>query len=99
LSENVKANDIVRRIEGFYRGLFDNAQADGEARAGPVQFTKITDAVNAAAVAFRGIVLIVRIVTGVFIRDYLLRRFLKARSELVLKSAITRVINLESRIY
>jgi hypothetical protein len=97
--EKIKINDTVGRIQVFYRSVFDYAQADGEARAGPIQFTKIADAVQAAGAVFRGLVLIVRIVTGVFIRDYLLMRFLKARSELVLRSAITREIILESRIY
>jgi len=56
------------------------------------------DTVQAAGTVFRGLLLFVKIVTKVFIRDYLLRRFLIAREELKLKSVICREIVLESRI-
>jgi len=46
----------------------------------------------------RGLTIAVRIITGLFVRDYLLGRFLKARQELILKSAISREIELDSRI-
>jgi len=44
------------------------------------------------------LLLFVRIITGLFVRDYILKRFLIAREELVLKSCITREIILESKI-
>jgi hypothetical protein len=78
--------------------LFDNLLTNGEARAGHIQFTKISDVVHAAGTVFKGLILFVRIVTGVFIRDYLLRRFLKSKSELVLKSCVVREIVLDSKV-
>jgi len=56
------------------------------------------DMVQAEGKVFRGLLLFVRIVTQVFIRDYLLGRFLKAKQELILKSCVSREIKLESRI-
>jgi hypothetical protein len=40
----------------------------------------------------------VRIATTLFVRDFLLRRFLKAKPELVIKSCISREIIIESKI-
>jgi hypothetical protein len=41
----------------------------------------------------------VKVVSGAMIRDYIVRRFLKAREELVLKSAVCREIELDSRVH
>jgi hypothetical protein len=61
-------------------------------------YRKETDTVNADGSAFRGLIIFVRILTTSFVRDFLLRRFLIAREELVLKSCITREITLDSKI-
>jgi hypothetical protein len=58
----------------------------------------ITEQVKAEGNANGGMFFTVRIVTRLFVRDYLLRRFLKARKELVLKSKVIREIELNSRI-
>jgi hypothetical protein len=58
----------------------------------------LSDSVYVSGTATRHLILFVRIVTGAFIRDYLINRFLKARSELELKSEITREIFLESKL-
>jgi hypothetical protein len=47
---------------------------------------------------FRGLLLFVKIVSKVIFRDYLLGRSLKAREELVLKSAVCRELVLDSKI-
>jgi hypothetical protein len=96
--ENAKAADTVRHWGAFFRGLIENTGVEGEVHGGWILVAKIADTVNAAGTVFRGLILSVRIVTGVFVRDYLLGRFLKAREELFLKSAICREIILDSRI-
>ena len=90
--------DTVRHLGDFFRGLVDNVKAESETRTGRFYFLTLTDTVQAAGMVIRGLLLFVRIVSGLFVRDYLLRRFLIAREELVLKSCITREINLESKI-
>jgi len=57
------------------------------------------DTVQAAGSLFRGMFLFVRIVSKIFIRDYIIGRFLIAREELVLKSRIVRELVIDSRIY
>ena len=76
------------------------ANADSKAETGHKgEYCRFqADTVQAAGAAFRGLLIFARIVAGVFVRDYLLGRFLKARSELILKSRIAREIALESRI-
>ncbi|MDR0474650.1 MAG: hypothetical protein LBH43_13385 [Treponema sp.] len=98
LNERVKNNDTIKHIAAYSRGLSDTAGIDGKAKIGRTYLAIITDTVQTAGSVFRGLVLLVRIITGVFIRDYILRRFLKAREELVLKSKICREITLESKM-
>ncbi|MDR0442364.1 MAG: hypothetical protein LBH44_03040 [Treponema sp.] len=97
-NDHIKVTDTFNHWGAFFRGLFENPIVTDDARAGWILSVKIADTVHAAGTVFRGLILLVRIVTGVFIRDYLLGRFLKAKQELVLKSAITREIILESKI-
>jgi hypothetical protein len=98
LQETVKMTDTISHLGAFYRGLSDIAEVDGEVKIGWILLAKIVDSVHAVSSVFRGLTLFVRIVTGVFVRDYLLRRFLIAREELILKSAVCREIVLESKI-
>ena len=98
LRETAKSNDINRHISDYTRGLTDTAEIDGMVKTGWDLIIKISDTVHAAGNVFRGLLLLVRIVTGAFVRDYVLGRFLKAREELILKSCICMEINLDSRI-
>jgi hypothetical protein len=98
IQEGINVTDTMCHLKTFIRGLIDIAGVESEAKAGWVQFRKISDTVQAAGIVFRGLLLFVRIVTVAFVRDYLLSRFLKAGQELVLKSAICREIVLESKI-
>jgi len=61
-------------------------------------FRHNTDTVQVVGNVFRGLMLFVRIVTQVFIKDFILQRFLVAREELVLKSCITRELEMDSKI-
>jgi hypothetical protein len=56
------------------------------------------DTVGSEGVSLRHVVIFLRLVTFSLIRDYLLPRFLRSRDELVLKSAVTRELELDSTI-
>jgi hypothetical protein len=58
----------------------------------------LTETVYTAGLVFRKLFVIVRIVTGAFVRDFLFGRFLKSKQELDIKSVITREINLDSKL-
>jgi hypothetical protein len=98
ISDGVNISLHSRHLGAFFSGLrvFAGNMAETRHKAEYYRFT--ADSVHAAGVVFRGLLLFVKIITGAFVRDYLLSRFLKARQELVLKSAISREIYLDSRI-
>jgi len=97
-SENVNSCDTLGLCAEYFRGFKDIATSECEGKLGAVLSHKITDTVQAAGLLFRGLIIVVKIITTSFIRDFVLRRFLKAKSELEIKSCITREIVLESRI-
>jgi hypothetical protein len=92
------ANDKTSHWGSFIRGLIVKAGSTAETKHEANYYRFHSDTIQAKGSVFRGIMLYVRIVTGLFVRDYILRRFLKARSELVLKSPIYREIILDSKI-
>ncbi|MDR0795900.1 MAG: hypothetical protein LBE79_07630, partial [Tannerella sp.] len=99
LLEKATATENANSIRLFFRGLFENVKISSEEKSGWIIPHRLTETVHAADRVSRGLMLLVRIVTGAFVRDYIIGRFLKARSELALKSCITREIVLDSRIY
>jgi len=92
VNDKAAAWDKRRYWRAFVRGLFDTAGNADETKREADYCRRRTDAVKTSEKASRGLALFVRIVTKVFIRDYLLRRFLVAREEVVLKSKIVREI-------
>jgi hypothetical protein len=90
--------DYFGLLKTVIRGLVDVAGTNDEVKGGWVLFRYIADTVNVASMVFRGLLLFVKILTTSLVRDYILRRFLIAREEIVLKSCITREITLESKI-
>jgi hypothetical protein len=79
-------------------GLLESVNAYDKSKSGYILLIKITDTVRAAGVVLRSLFLFVRIITDVFIGDYLIKRFLVSKTEVKLKSCVTREIILESRI-
>jgi hypothetical protein len=59
----------------------------------------LSETVQADGPVFRGLLILVRLVTVSFVRDFILRRFLKAQEQIVLKSCVCGEITLESRIH
>jgi len=97
-NDDVQITDFFKHWGAFIRGLRVNAESIAETSHKAEYYRFQKDTVQAAGAVFRGLLLFVRIVTKVFIRDFLLRRFLVAREELKLKSAVCREIILDSRI-
>jgi len=98
ITQGITLTDSVSGLRKVLRSLGDLIQIGTETKHGWAVTTKISDTVSTAASVFRGLLLSVRIVTGVFVRDYLLGRFLKARSELALKSCVSNELTLDSKI-
>jgi len=98
VSDNETAFENIRHLRSFIRGMTATVGSIAETTHEAVYKRIQTDTVQAMGTVFRSLIMFVRIVTRVFVRDYLLGRFLKAREELTLKSAICREIVLDSRI-
>jgi len=90
--------DIFGQAKDYIRFLYDKAgnivkmERQGE-------FYRIeNDNISTFDLTFRHFFIFIKILTTSLVRDFILRRFLIAREELVLKSCITREIKLESKI-
>jgi hypothetical protein len=99
LPEAVRLTDSKTQWAAYIRGLRAEAASMAETRHGGEYYRKQADTVQAAGVPFRSLLIFVRLVTTSFVRDFLLRRFLKSNEELVLKSPVCREIILESTLH
>jgi len=97
INEDLTTTDTFFHLRKIVRGLVDNLGTESEVKTGFFHFRTINETAHALTSVFRGTLFFARIVTEVFVRDYLLSRFLKAKAELSIKSCITREITLESR--
>jgi hypothetical protein len=99
ITDNAFAVTENRHISRYERELRDSPCVGGLAGriTGYVRKQEETGAVLGEVKRMAGI--FVRVVSGAMIRDYIVRRFLKAREELVLKSAVCREIELDSRVH
>jgi hypothetical protein len=98
IHEDLITTDTLYHLRNIVRGLVDNVGFESEAKTGFIHFRTIIETAHVISSVFRGMVFFARIVTGVFVRDYLLGRFLKSKAEVSIKSCVTREITLESKI-
>ena len=96
--DTASVKEYTSHLGAFFRGLFVTAGNVGEVTHSAEYRRCPVDTVQADGKTSRGLLFFVHIITRLFVRDYLLRRFLKARKDLVLKSKINREIVLDSRI-
>jgi hypothetical protein len=98
LADSVYVNQQHRHWGAFIRGLAVTAGTTAETSHRAEYYRLNAETVQAVGSVFRGLLLFVKIISRIFVRDYLVGRFLKAREELILKSAVCREIVLESKI-
>jgi hypothetical protein len=98
ISETQSITDTIKQWGNYVRGLYDEAGSMAETTRQGEFYRNESDTVQAEGSVFRGLLFFVKILTTSLVRDFILRRFLIAREELVLKSCITRELTLESKI-
>jgi len=98
VTDNVQITQTFKHLGGVIRGLRVNADCIAETSHKAEYHRFTSDTTLAVGTVFRGLLLFVRIVSKVFVRDYILRRFLKAKEDFILKSPICREIILDSKI-
>jgi len=96
--DSVGVTHTVEHWGDFIRSLKINAENIAETTHKADYYRVNKDMVKASMSVFRGLLLFVRIITKIVIRDYILRRFLKAKEDFILKSPICRELKLDSRI-
>ena len=96
--QTVKAEESVNRSFIFSRIIFEIAGLLEKVKPGKTMIRVARDVVQVAGNVFRGLIFHIKIQTQAFVRDYILGRFLKARSNIEIKSVICREIVLESKI-
>ena len=90
--------DTYQQWSAYIRGLYDEAGNIAETEHQAEYYRTETETVKAYGSVFRGLIIFIRLLTTSLVRDFILRRFLVAKEELVLKSCITRDIILDSKI-
>jgi hypothetical protein len=91
--------DVLGRTGDYLRGLFIEAGIRTETKHLADYHREALDSADISAVPLRHLFIFIRLVTASYIRDYILRRFLKSREEVVIKSPVCRELNLESRLH
>jgi hypothetical protein len=88
-----------RHSGDYQRGVPDTLGGRGETnnRADYIRVERDTGEVTGGVQ--RMVRVVIRIITGGAVRDYLIRRFLKSNGEVVLKSRVCREIVIESRVH
>jgi hypothetical protein len=82
----------------YVRGLYEEAGNISETTHRGNYYRKQEDTAYSEGVSLRHLFVFLRITTLSLVRDYLLPRFLRSRDEIVLKSPVTREVEIESRI-
>jgi len=97
--DSVGVTHTIEHWGDFIRSLKINAENIAENTHKADYYRVNKDMVKASMSVFRGLLLFVRIVSRIVVRDYILRRFLKAKEDFILKSPVCRELKLDSRIY
>jgi hypothetical protein len=93
------AADATGHAADYLRGLFAEAGTIAETTHKAEYRRKQQDTAQSEAASLRHLFVFIRLLTGAYIRDYIIGRFLKSREEIVVKSPVCREIALESRLH
>jgi hypothetical protein len=91
--------DDMGHTADYLRGLFVEAGNIAETTLRGEYYRKQQDTVYSEAVPLRHLLIFIRLLTGAYIRDYIIGRFLKSKEEIVIKSPVCREITLESTLH
>jgi hypothetical protein len=95
--ETVK--DDTDHTADYLRGLFMEAGTIAETKHKAEYHRKQRDTAYSETVSLRHLFVFIRLITGTYIRDYIIGRFLKSREEVVIKSPVCRELILDSKVH
>jgi hypothetical protein len=99
IREEVSALGEAGYLGDYLRGLYTEAGNMAETRHEGVYYRAVEDTARNTAVSLRHLFIFIRLLTGAYIRDYIIGRFLKSKEELVIKSPVCREITLDSTLH
>jgi hypothetical protein len=93
------AGDGTGHTADYLRRLFMEAGSIAKTSHTGEYRRKQQDTAHSNAVPLRHLFVFIRLLTGAYIRDYIIGRFLKSREEVVIKSPVCREVTLDSRLH
>ena len=91
-------SDVFTKINEYFCKLYEEAGIIEQIKKNGKFYRTESDTANADGSVFRKISIFIKLVSTCFIRDFLLKRYLIAREEIVLKSKVTLELTVESKI-
>jgi hypothetical protein len=99
LIEQAGATDSAGKWNVYIRGLYEQAGNNAGTIHQGDYHRETSDIAGSTGLPLRSLGVFIKLVTVGLVRDYLLRRFLKSNEEIVLRSAVCRDLEIESRIH
>jgi hypothetical protein len=99
IQDTETVEDDTGHAADYLRGLFAEAGSIAETTHRGEYYRKQRDTAGSEALPLRHLFIFIRLLTAAYIRDYIIRRFLKSNEELVLKSPVCREITLDSTLH
>jgi hypothetical protein len=99
IQDTETAGDAAGHAADYLRGLFIEAGALAENRHTARYKRDVADYADIEAASLRHLFVFIRLITGAYIRDFIIRRFLKSRAEAVIKSPVCREIHFDSALH
>jgi hypothetical protein len=99
IQDTETAIDETGHTADYLRGLFEEAGSIAESTHRGEYYRIQQDTAYSEAVPLRHLFIFIRLLTGAYIRDYIIGRFLKSKEELVIKSHVCREITLDSTLH
>jgi hypothetical protein len=99
IQDRESVGDDVGHTADYLRGLFIEAGSRAETTRRGTYRRVQQDTAYSEAVSLRHLFIFIRLLTGGYVRDYIIGRFLKSKEELVIKSPVCREIILESTLH
>jgi hypothetical protein len=99
IQEEVSALGEAGHLGDYIRGLYTEAGSMAETTHRAEYHRKQQDTAYSEAVPLRHLFIFIRLITGSYIRDFFIGRFLKYREEIVIKSPVCRELILDSKVH
>jgi hypothetical protein len=99
IQDTETANDETGHVSDYLRGLFAEAGNIAETTHKGEYYRKQQDTAHSEAVPLRHLFIFIRLLTGAYIRDYIIGRFLKSKEEMVIKSPVCRELTIDSTLH